>query len=233
MSLAYTLGSSADWFLSTATRPNSPFPQDPRLVCPEVEYTTSSVDSLIDPLIRPALGYMRGYALLLNDGVQRGSPRRTESEYQKFIFSLHYRLVWLQGVFFDDAISECLRLTMLALLTTTLQIPGARATYPDLASRLREQYYGVLADHQCASLEQRDEFLLWSLLAGAVSVFDVGELSRDGHWMRDLWEMSSGRLDCSWEEMRLILGKYVWINGLHDGAGSHAFEFLANGSSNE
>ncbi|KAK0703083.1 hypothetical protein B0T26DRAFT_876230 [Lasiosphaeria miniovina] len=135
-------------------------------------------------------------------------------EFQDQICSVQYRLLGLQGCL-DDALAECLRLAMLAFLSTTSQVPGTRGHYPYLSRRFRETYDAVRT-----SAPQLQGLVLWVLTIGAISIFDVVD-----PWLRGRWKAEVSP-DMSWRDARQCLVGFPWIDYIHDQAALAVFEML-------
>lgn len=172
---------------------------------------------MLDPLIWPVFYDVQVFASALNDK-SATKPHQSEVDFQTEIFSLHYRLIQLEGSL-QGLTSECIRLAMLALLTTTLQLPGTRTAYPRLADQLRHCCQAIDVSHD----DKMQRLIEWVLLVGAVSVFDV-EVERS--WMQETWLVDVSSV-ATWEGKRKDIKKYIWIDGLHDNAGKKAFKALS------
>ena len=136
-------------------------------------------------------------------------------EFQDRICSIQYRLLGLQGNL-ESTISEALRLGMLALLATTIQVPGAGLRYPYLSRRFQKC---------CGAIETSEPHLrnlmLWFLTVGAISLFGAAE-----PWLRERWRAEVPS-QTTWEEARLRLKGMMWIDTIHDEPGQSAFERLS------
>lgn len=151
---------------------------------------------------------------LINDIFDMGS-RLDGAIFQEAMSSIQSRLLHLNEDL-ENTAEECLRLGMLAFMTTTFHLPGRRASYGNLADRFRYSCQKI-----ALSLKYND-LNLWLLMLGAISVFDVNEL-----WLREWWcgISSPGIL---WEEARWRLQSVMWINCIHDDLGSKVFDQLTN-----
>lgn len=208
--MAYDTNEGRDLY-SSPILPQRPFfydiepiyPDDPGLACP------STLD-LFDPLILPVFIQMHGYFSVLNEGPSK-RRYRPESELQMVVFSLHHRLMQLQGAM-SDLPSEGLRLGMLALLTTPFQFPGTRTAYPHLAEQIREVLRELDDDSLSASADLR-AFTRWLMIVSSVSVINA-ELECE-RWMEDKWKAAAIEI-AAWDDVRKELKEFVWIQGLHD-----------------
>lgn len=199
---------------SSPVKPQRPFFYDIEPLYPaEPGLPPNSTLDLFDPLILPLFLQMHGYFSVLNEGAST-KRYRPESEVQTVVFSLHHRLMQLQGVL-SDRPSEGLRLGMLALLTQPFAFPWTRTAYPFLAGQIRDLCLEVDAESLLASVDLR-AFVRWLLVVSAVSVMDA-EAERE-RWMEDKWREAAVDI-VAWEDIRKELKEFVWIQSLHDCAG--------------
>ena len=116
-----------------------------------------------------------------------------------------------------DVMEECLRLSLLALLSTTLQLPSRKTS----ASHFKLRF-----QRQCLQLwksgSTMEHIIFWILMVGLVSVFEEDEL-----WLVNIWQnLSLSRLP--WDEAKLELKNYIWVECLHDELGRKGFTALAS-----
>jgi hypothetical protein len=156
------------------------------------------------------------YYISLINGAIITKQRRRETEFQVVLGSVQYRLMQLQGTL-DNLLSECLRLALLAFLTTTFQMPGRMIRYPDLANRFRDCCRAVEVGD---TKPQMHDLMLWLLMVGAISVFETD----DERWMHKRW--CADAPDMSWPDARERLRKIMWMDAIHETVGEHAFEAL-------
>ncbi|KXH66318.1 hypothetical protein CSAL01_06821 [Colletotrichum salicis] len=137
------------------------------------------------------------------------------SLFQGSLGSIQTRLVHLQdGI--DNRSDECLRLGMLAFLSTTLQIPGGRFPYKYLAESLRN----ICQTTAGGTLENKN-ILFWLLMVCAISVFGAEEA-----WLRPLWLQFMVE-HLSWDRARSRLQTVMWIDKLQGTLGQTAWAKLA------
>lgn len=172
------------------------------------DYIRNSADSRVSAIFYD----MQQYTSLIN-GEHSTKQRRPESEFHMIICSLQYRLLELESTQ-CDLLSECLRLAMLAFLTTTFQFPGVRARYPYLTNRFRKCCRAV----KLRNSAEKIALMSWLLVVGAISVFNV---DTEDEWMPARWTAIFG--DATWEETRSQLKKVMWIDALQDNIGKKAF----------
>ena len=158
-------------------------------------------------------------SILNSDCPQRDALSPTD--YQSRICSAQYILLRLQGSL-DTVLAECLRLTMLAFLATTFQIPGTKFHYPYLARCWRD----CLCALEVARLDHREIFF-WMMTMGAMSVF-----AEDSTWLRDRWQCVAPP-HMAWDEARGQLKAFLWIDAIHDQHGLQSFDALDPGTVRE
>ncbi|KXH45781.1 hypothetical protein CNYM01_05354 [Colletotrichum nymphaeae SA-01] len=137
------------------------------------------------------------------------------SLFQDSLGSIQMRLVHLQNGI-DDRSDECLRLGMLAFLSTTLQIPGGKFPYKYLTESLRN-----LCETTANETIGDDNILFWLLMVCAISVFEAEEA-----WLRPLW-LKLGAERLSWDSARSRLQAVMWIDRLQGELGSKIWAKLA------
>ena len=173
-----------------------------------------AIDNLVDPKLATVFSDLRRLAELINthtgDDVQLNGAM-----FQSVLVSIQRRLLWLRYES-EEGWSECLRLGMLALLTTTFQLPGRKIAYDNLATQYRTACRGVKT-----STPTTQTLLLWVLMIGAVSVFDPEE-----QWLRAKWKKAAAS-EGSWVELKQRLQSVIWLNGIHDEPGRCACLSLA------
>ncbi|KAL4778032.1 hypothetical protein BJX76DRAFT_363110 [Aspergillus varians] len=175
---------------------------------------------LADPRTLPIFHELQYYTSLVNDA-QTTRQRRSIHEFHAVICSFQYRLLQLQGAF-QDPLSECLRLAMLAFLITTFQFPGTKARYPYLADCLRASCLALRVGLSVGVGDEVRELVRWVLIVGAISVFDLG-VRAEVEWMGEMW-MDVDVEYVEWEEARARLKQILWIDVLQDRIGRAAFE---------
>jgi hypothetical protein len=215
LDLAYSLNSGEDITLSTEL-----FRWDPLFYNIGPLFSIGGHDPAIyglqDPRLTIVFFDMQHYACLLN-GATANKQRHRVAEFQDVVCSVQYRLMQLQGAL-DDIIAECLRLAMLAFVTTMFQLPYRRMPYPYLADRLRECCRAIESD-----TPQMRDLMLWLLIVGGISVFDVD----DEPWMSERLRVDLPSV--AWPEARARLKQVMWMDALHDKIGKDVFEALTMG----
>lgn len=115
----------------------------------------------------------------------------------------------------EDNLAECLRLAMLALIASTVQVSGTEIRYPYLAKCFRER-----CDAMGTSTSSTKDLMLWFLMLGALSVFGTEE-----GWLLERWRLEVSS-QTTWGDARRRLKEIMWIDAIHDQPGKHAFEKL-------
>jgi hypothetical protein len=147
--------------------------------------------------------------------------RLQDPDFKAAICSIQYRLLQLQNTR-NDIVSEGLRLTMLAFMTTTFQIPqSAGQQYPNLARRLHNSCHELLSQDQ--KLDVWNDFMMWSLLIGAMSLYGVQEDWLCAEWKRIV------PADMTWAAALSRFKTLLWIDEVHSTTGQEAFEALQTG----
>ncbi|KAH6646693.1 hypothetical protein BKA67DRAFT_663094 [Truncatella angustata] len=217
---------------SLATGETTPFFNDPVSLAPIFKLpglpSTSSCGlhdlemyGLKDHRIAAIFRDLQHYTDLINRA-STAEDRRPAAEFQNVLCSVQYRLVQLRGSL-GDIPAECLRLAMLAFLTTTFRVPGQSSRYPHLAGRFRECCLAL----EVATPQLRD-LTLWFLIVGAMALYDGGEEEEEEEqeWLRRRW---SGCVpdDMTWSRARVRLKNIMWIDAIHDWSGERAFMALS------
>lgn len=140
--------------------------------------------------------------------------------------SIMYRLLNMR--FESGSSNDAFRLGLLAFSCSVfLQWKTIGLTYTHLASEFR----GCLI--RLVSPDMPTQLLLWLVMVGAVSVFDVADYA----WLEPL--LLSKLSDCqitSWERLQQLLNSIMWIGLVHDTAARRMFNSTmasVNGASKE
>ncbi|OHE94325.1 hypothetical protein CORC01_10372 [Colletotrichum orchidophilum] len=137
------------------------------------------------------------------------------SLFQDSLGSIQTRLIRLQDQI-DTPSDECLRLGMLAFLSTTLQIPGGKLPYKYLTESLKN-----ICQPLVIQTLMNERITLWLLMVGAISVLEADEA-----WLWPLW-LNLGVRQLSWENARSRLQSVMWIDRLQGALGQAAWAKLA------
>jgi hypothetical protein len=169
----------------------------------------------VDSRIATAFQDVQHLAVLINEYFER-DERLAGDVFQEVVGSTQMLLLNMDP-FKRDLLSESIRLGMLALLSTLVSLPGKRVSYPYLETAFRR----VLARHQGRELDnEEDAVILWLLMMGAMSVVSPGEA-----WLQEQWRRAS-RNEQDWDSVRTQLRRMIWINNIHDEAGTNVFQTL-------
>ena len=170
-------------------------------------------DAVLDGRLLAILQDLRSVTNLINEKTNAEAKLQGDV-FQHWLSSIQGRLLWLRCAM-ADTLAECLRLGMLAFLTTTFQLPGVRMVYDSLAVQYREA---------CQKLPTTTSTLrpleLWLLFIGVVTVFDPHE-----DWLLLAFDRLLAT-EATWDDARADLEAVMWINYIHDDIGRRAFTAL-------
>jgi hypothetical protein len=116
-----------------------------------------------------------------------------------------------------DMMEECLRLSLLALLSTTLQLPSRKTSASHFKLRFQR-----LCLQLWRSSSTTEHIIFWILMVGLVSVFEEDEL-----WLINIWQNLPSSI-LPWDGAKLELQNFIWVGCLHDELGRKAFTALAS-----
>jgi hypothetical protein len=177
------------------------------------------IERLVDSRVASIFESLRSLGRA-TDATDSDAQILTESDLHAGIGAAQYQLFQLEDGL-GDILSECLRVTMLAFLTTTLQLPKIKIRYHYAAKRLRELCLAIES-----STPQMREMMFWILMMGATAFFDPEEL-----WLREKWQLDVLPItkDLQWEQARQLLKRYIWIDHCNTIAGQYIFKVLNRG----
>lgn len=141
----------------------------------------------------------------------------SQNAFQNKLCLLQSRLLGLQGKM-QSILAECLRLAMLAYLTTTFQIPWNAVRYPFLAKNFRTCYSALGSPES-----QSQGIRLWFLTIGAISLYGLHD-----PWLRERWQADIPR-PRQWREAEQILRQFPWVDAIHGRLAESAFNVLQFG----
>ncbi|KAF2636854.1 hypothetical protein P280DRAFT_472739 [Massarina eburnea CBS 473.64] len=175
-------------------------------------HLTSALSTPMDTFPKFTVVYndLRHLTNLINDHIAAGTLMSTEM-FHSAIHSIQSRIIYLEGMM-EDGVAECLRLGMLACLTTTFRLPGRKMEYTYLKERLRDMLQGV----RIPSLGAQ-RMVFWALMMGIVAVFEADE-----QWIPHVWSRVVGER-MNWEEARKRLRNGIWITCVHDAPAEQVF----------
>ncbi len=194
------------------------------------------IDCLVDPRLVAVCRDLRHLINMVNENSIR-KTRVSGHLFQPVISSIRSRLLKLRGDISDLA-DECLRLGILAFLTTTtFQSPtgggnpckdpgalnGTTKRRPYIASHLRNACQAVET-----STPHLRKLLFWVLTICAMSVFDIHE----EHWLVEKWRYILKEIPLGvspWESAKAELKSVFWIDCVNNGPGRKVFDQLTGG----
>jgi hypothetical protein len=173
------------------------------LVAEPSQPSHASVDDLVDARLAIIFHQVQRLARKLNDRATKGAPAVTESEAHQGLIAAQYGLFRLQGQL-AEPLEECLRLAMLATLTTFFQVVGSRIAYKHATDRLREQCLAVEI-----TTPRVGDVMFWILMMGGMAFFDWEE-----PWLVERLHRTTSSLH--WNDARRHLRRFIWIDIVHD-----------------
>ncbi|KAF1849031.1 uncharacterized protein K460DRAFT_330563 [Cucurbitaria berberidis CBS 394.84] len=152
-------------------------------------------------------------AVTINENVRKHA-RYNAACFQTILSSLQSRLMYLESPH-HDSIEELVRLSLLALLTTTFEVPGRKIPYIWVAKKIEKAYIGAID-----SINKNSKALqLWLLMVVAISVTRAEE-----DWFREAWRAAG--IAVNWAEAKKHLTNVIWIECIHDRAGKTVLQQL-------
>lgn len=176
---------------------------------PSALYDALSIDLATWPKLAHVYKDLQYLANLINENETRGTMMDADL-FQNAIHSIQSRLLALQGVL-ECGVAECMRLGMLEVLTTTFRLPTRKMPHAYLASQVQSNLQATVATTPCSRI-----MLTWVLMMSVVSVFEPTE-----PWIASLWYSLVD--EQSWDALRDILRRLIWIRCIHDEIGRKAF----------
>jgi hypothetical protein len=134
--------------------------------------------------------------------------------FQKTLTSLQSRLVHLGDMLYTP-VEHLVRLTMLAMLTTTFKTPGRALPYGWVIEQLRDVYEKVDSGPSRLDTTLR----LWVLIT---LPFTITGTQRQ--WIQESWRETP--IGLTWTEVKAHLLRVMWIQLIHDKPGKAVFEEL-------
>ncbi|KAE9382213.1 hypothetical protein N431DRAFT_394076 [Stipitochalara longipes BDJ] len=205
----FTTGPSS-WANHTDTSP-APSPCSPY---PHIPGPKQPINDLVDTRIAAIFRNLQNITRTINHATSSKHMIQS-SKLHAGVLTAQYQLLGLESKR-HDVLSECVRVTLLAFLTTTFQILGSRIKYKHITNQLRELCQAIEV-----STEQLREVMFWVLMMGAVALFDSDE-----PWLRDKWRADVLPLTRGWQwtNAERLLKKFVWIDAINEKAGKDVFE---------
>ncbi|KAH7557909.1 hypothetical protein BM1_05181 [Bipolaris maydis] len=134
---------------------------------------------------------------------------------QADLASIQTRLICVADVV-TQPIEELVRLAMLAMLTSTFQLPGHRIPYDWVVEQLRTMY--ITAD---SDMRQDKSLLLWGLLTASITVARIQDT-----WIRDALRTAVAGLE--WKDVQAHVSRVMWIEIVHNKPGQKAYDRVSN-----
>ena len=171
-----------------------------------------------DPRLLNIWADLREFSKAANDVKEKKIPMKRGLFYQLSTSSL-YRL--LQLSFDPKSLSELLRLSLLAYTKTLMiRLPGLGKKMTYLAGQLEVAFIPLPATGHGGS-----PLLLWALVISAISVFEDCEQD----WLQRGISGLMAELELhTWLEVKAVLKRFLWVDGLHDQQGKAIFEKLSS-----
>lgn len=185
--------------------------------------SNQSISGLVDARLGAVYDSLQSLAQRLNETTS-GRVVMTELHLHDGVLMSQYQLFELRGTLSNN-LEECVRIVILAVLTTTFRIVGTRIRYRHAADRLRELCLAIEA-----STPQLRELMFWMLMIGAIAFFDYDE-----PWLRRKWESDVHPItkNSSWKDARKRLEGFIWINSYLDEPGKLIFDQMRRSSAHE
>ncbi|KAH8811253.1 hypothetical protein F5884DRAFT_269332 [Xylogone sp. PMI_703] len=177
-------------------------------------FDSSTLRSHLEPKLAVIFEDLQILTRMVNEQFHQHQRLRT-MELQEHVNSIQTRLLQLDGML-DHGLGEIARLAMLAFLLVTFTFPYNKEQLRYLADRFYCSYLKI--ETPSAELSH---FILWFLMIGFMTVFDVEEYQLRSHWV------ALNGQEMSWKEMRQCLQSIMWIGHIHDISGQRIYSQLA------
>ncbi|OTA61487.1 hypothetical protein K449DRAFT_330998 [Hypoxylon sp. EC38] len=213
------LNSSKPVFFRQPLEPMVRYPEKLLLASDDKTYCSEDNFELMETLdneLARCWQVMRKFCLLVNLGMQTQRLVRLETTHRTMT-ALMYRLLHMS--FTAGSIDEAIRHGLLAFsYHVFLQWQDIIPPYHQFAAAYKSCILGIKNAGGISS-----QLLLWLLMAGAVSVFNVSDES----WLRELTKEYSDICQVrTWKEMRDILKSYMWVVTLDEEVGKRIHSLL-------
>lgn len=202
-------------------RPDEVAPEYPPMLLADAGSKTIYGDQVCtDKDLATAWQAMRSFCLQVNIGTQTQRFVHPDIIYDTMT-AVMYRL--LHMTFPPGSLDEVVRQGLLAFsYHIFLQWQDIRPPYEPFRKVYKDC---ILAFHP--DDEESSQFMLWLILVGAISVFDVS----DEAWLRDLLREYVNRCGVrTWTQMVGILKSFMWIPLLDDRVGKSVYESVSLGA---
>jgi len=176
---------------------------------PNLEYA----QHVPDERLRDVFVDMKYATLMLNTSVEEGT-RYSGRIFQPILTSIQSRLLHLCDEL-QDSFSECIRLAMLAFLSTVVNFPALRSHAPYLQKNLIHNW---ITTKEKRRSEDHFSLDLWIITIAALSAS-----APEQH----LYEEFRRRiLSMTWNEVEAHLSEVMWVPSIHGEQGKQAFTRL-------
>ncbi|KAH8890159.1 hypothetical protein GQ53DRAFT_722036 [Thozetella sp. PMI_491] len=182
--------------------------------CVERSPSNDAINGLPDQRLKTVFSDLQQFTRMMNKAsTGPGAQRLKYGEFQTILASIQYRLLQLQDTQ-HSSLAECVRLAMLAFMTTIFRVAARAPRHDYLVDRLSEC---------CLALEPTPairDLMLWVLMITATS-----SLRGDEHWLWDVWAAHIPA-SMTWPEASRSLQCMPWVNVVHNAPAAHIFRFM-------
>lgn len=145
----------------------------------------------------------------------KANQRLENQVFLEAVSSIQHRILHLPSMS-HDCTADCLRLGMLAYLTTAFRVlGGTRRPYRHLAAQFKTQIQAL----QSKTAFEAD-ILCWTVMVGVICLLDTKP-----PWLIAIWRVVIKQCP-TWTELRDRLHNVMWIGIIHDKPGEIAFDEL-------
>ncbi|KAK6076527.1 hypothetical protein SCUP515_05356 [Seiridium cupressi] len=172
------------------------------------------IDDLVEPDLAAIFHELQRTTILLNKHYYEKTP--VDGVFiRQCLGSVHSSLIELEDRL-EDALSETLRLGIMAFLATTFRLPASYEQHYSKA--LTKQLQISYVTTKASTPDLQDAIDIWLILMFLISMTDVDELyvQKSRNTMAERW--------LSWSETRRSLKQVMWIDSFHDEVGKRAFQ---------
>lgn len=190
-----------------------PIPPYPVILLRDFNATTwtaeiQSIDQVVDAGLAEAWSVMRRFAWLVNFGAQVQRQISTAIINQTMT-SVMYRLLWMRH--FPGSLAENLRVSLLTYCYHVfLQWQNVKSPCPHLQTAFKGSISTLWRNGELLT-----HFMLWMLMVGAVSIFNVQE----HQWLEDMLRDHARDAQKSWTGVQDILKSFLRMPLLDEEAG--------------
>lgn len=174
--------------------------------------------STLDEDLAQAWRTTRTFCLLANLGTQTRMLLPPETIHGTMT-AVMYRLFWM--CFTAGSVDETMRLGLLVITYHIfLQWQDIRPPSHGISASYRQALQHYMLD----SVSVPSETIVWLLMIGAVSLFNISE----DNWLRDTLRTQLDTCQVrTWKDLEEILKSHLWIQSLDNKAGKHVYDSLS------